>query len=1251
MWTQPILTANGTIGTSEFAVASGGGADSDAYKAFDNSDSSYVNKMNSGAWLKFFSQTWLVISDIVITSKGSLPSQGIFQVSCDNGVTWQQCGSWQDSDALGESAHVVIDSGSVTGQFFRFVSQGKSLAKPNNNADFCNVIITADIADELPLSLIVDVERNVRQSRTPVAKYLSFTGNSGCYGELPLDVLAGASTFTIEAKFSTTSTVSKSNNYQWATIVGKEIGGTWQNDFGLCVNGGKLCFWAEPKSGGSSSTCNTTSNAIVNDGAIHEVAVVSADGAIDLYCDGKLVAHTENVNAKITDAYKILIAYNSDSNSRLQMDLYELRCWNVARSEIFADIDGTEDGLQAWYLPSDDGLLDYSGNERHATLYGSPTLNDVYYLPVNFSADVERKVKNIVPVEFTADVERKLLVKWRYVNAGTADTLTVTGTTLTGLPETKSVTGTAFYQTSREKCFDIPATPEIWIKFDVYFDGSARWRAYNDRTGELDSCGITAQTNGDLSFFANDSNVQQFSDVCKKNQLQTVLLHMTAGSSDGVIEAWVDGERIYTYTGDVNHGENFSDIYLQSGGAGTFFSNVIISNVEVGLGDGYQIFSADVERKVKNIVEETFDVHITAPIVVPLIGEHFNHYARNITVYNGSPQKIILPRKGDVWISGIVAFQNKDTEIFTADGQSFYFSESPDIHFVDVDEIFIGDNYYGDDFVTFDEILISDGDGNTRQIFSADIERKLIKTSENVFDVKFVDVVPVEFTADVSRNILTTLHYFETDNSEYLSGGASAVTLPTQEFIPPMEETGLQSIEITLQEQQLTDQVKVVGVIPFDIMFPVRGQYLDYVYDMRVEKVQQQGILYSADCCIDIDEALYTQFNYSLDSDEDFIYFVPDYDSMTLVEVDHYAVDWEEIALKNQGLRKGFASKHFAKIANLLGKNYVCQFEDFASNMQERQSDVTFGDLISQLFGWSSRLPQRMINCYLRDDTLFAVQRGYERNVIDLTNAERTLPTFNRQLMRTFWGSGTALIEPTTEKETVDNRVTFGGMKVYPWPPTSSPDGKTSYVYKNVSGYPGIETGYALESTTTRNDDGGKTVVSYGYDTVNNVYTCVSETSTTYDADGKKVDKKTTYHDRLTRSQQFTRVDDEDGNTVGSNVGSNLPGYYNESYWLHLPYEVGSEDEIDKITGFNPLVDTEFPVCDPKVYPELINAYIWLNRRTQETVTFSLYNCPHLIDFNDRIVLEGNEYFLVRNIAKTTPRLYNEQNLTLVRWF
>ena len=186
---------------------------------------------------------------------------------------------------------------------------------------------------------------------------------------------------------------------------------------------------------------------------------------------------------------------------------------------------------------------------------------------------------------------------WKLCDDGTS-TGFVGGANFVNVSYSKSLTGIAFYQTEKVKSFDIPVTNEIWLKFDVYFDGSNRWRAYNG--GSNGTTGITAQTSGDLSFFSNGSNVQQPTSICIANRLQTVLLHMVSGSTDGIIEAWVDDSLIYTYNGDVNHGQDLADIYLQSDGSGTLFSNVIISNAEIDLAEGHHRDTYDAEILIYN---------------------------------------------------------------------------------------------------------------------------------------------------------------------------------------------------------------------------------------------------------------------------------------------------------------------------------------------------------------------------------------------------------------------------------------------------------------------------------------------------------------------------------------------------------------------------------------------------------------------------------------------------------------------------
>ena len=302
-----------------------------------------------------------------------------------------------------------------------------------------------------------------------------------------------------------------------------------------------------------------------------------------------------------------------------------------------------------------DEVIFYEGVALWTANFTPPTVQDYLDLaeamkPTLLKVDVEHRIRNVV--EFTADEERKVIQAWRYVNLGDADDLILDAEILTDIDETQSKTGTAFYQTTTAKCFDLPASDEIWLKFDVYFDGYNRWRAYNTKTTSA-TCGICSYGSSELDFVARNSFVKEISNALTAETLQTILLHMVSGSSSGVIEAWLDGEFIYRYTGNVNNGEEFADIYLQSEGSGTFFSNVIISNREIGLGDGYQEISFDVERKVSNVIEFTADVEkiLIRPIIVPLIGEHFNHYVASVKIYRDKAQKIILPKKSVVFIS------------------------------------------------------------------------------------------------------------------------------------------------------------------------------------------------------------------------------------------------------------------------------------------------------------------------------------------------------------------------------------------------------------------------------------------------------------------------------------------------------------------------------------------------------------------------------------------------------------------------
>lgn len=278
------------------------------------------------------------------------------------------------------------------------------------------------------------------------------------------------------------------------------------------------------------------------------------------------------------------------------------------------------------------------------------------------------------------------------------------------------------------------------------------------------------------------------------------------------------------------------------------------------------------------------------------------------------------------------------------------------------------------------------------------------------------------------------------------------------------------------------------------------------------------------------------------------------------------------------------------------------------------------------------------INCYLRDDKLFVIQRGFETRTIDLTNIEHTMPTINKTLMRTTWGSAADSNFTATRHH--------GGWYVYPPPRKISDDGKTSYVYRRVHPH-----GYLLTSSRTQNDDGSYENVSYVYSDFP-PYELVEEVHEKHEWDEENRrylpgERTYTHHTHLTPSQNHTQSFDEDGNELAGVVGSHVAGFYDEKLTIEEPFDEQKEVTIEG----NPLIDTSFPVADFEKLVELTDAIKWLNRKIQETVSFDVYNYPHVIDFNDRIIFNGNIYYLESNTVSKNSRTVNKQSVSFVRWY
>ena len=132
-----------------------------------------------------------------------------------------------------------------------------------------------------------------------------------------------------------------------------------------------------------------------------------------------------------------------------------------------------------------------------------------------------------------------------------------------------------------------------------------------------------------------------------------------------------------------------------------------------------------------------------------------------------------------------------------------------------------------------------------------------------------------------------------------------------------------------------------------DIEAVVQGRLLNFDCDFQVEETSQQGILQTLKGMYPLDRLLYMPIN------------------IEVVEAD--------------------CSYYARQIADALGMSLDLRIEDFTPSQDYSLSGMTYQDFISSLFSWTSRLPQRQINVFIRGGMLHIIQRGHEENIVEST--------------------------------------------------------------------------------------------------------------------------------------------------------------------------------------------------------------------------------------------------------------------------
>ena len=482
---------------------------------------------------------------------------------------------------------------------------------------------------------------------------------------------------------------------------------------------------------------------------------------------------------------------------------------------------------------------------------------------------------------------------------------------------------------------------------------------------------------------------------------------------------------------------------------------------------------------------------------------------------------------------------------------------------------------------------------------------------------------------DTILRVPLILEYAEKAQRRLLSKN---ITRANNSITTSFREHGIRSLNISLNELTLSDTFQIETVMPMEIEQAVQGQFLDFPLNFLVEETNQQNLLQTVKGMYSVDKQLYMKL---------WLYF---------------------------GERDTVSASYYALlVANALGLTLNYRADDFIPS-QNFSSGTTYSDIISSVFGWTSRLPHRQINVFIRGNTLNFLQRGAENAVIDISSFPHSQPIINRKLVRTIWSSSgndtdKAHNEETTEPIPFTGRIGIDGVyRYYEGGYLVREDNDKSITRYSYSG------GYLVEKNTT-NEDKSTVRTNYIYAvTERDIYLCKEVETTytpkedeppTYNEDDENKSERITYHAPVGYGWYSTSVY-VDGEFEGSSLSQGKPGGKASQFLIDESNLSLGSHRVTYGGGmpYSSLIDTEFPVKGDDYLAMLTGEIEWLNRKREETVTVDIISnvtngvpeIQHIIDFTERIKFNGNEYFLVSNNVSFTPRTFR-QKLQLVRWY
>ncbi len=534
-----------------------------------------------------------------------------------------------------------------------------------------------------------------------------------------------------------------------------------------------------------------------------------------------------------------------------------------------------------------------------------------------------------------------------------------------------------------------------------------------------------------------------------------------------------------------------------------------------------------------------------------------------------------------------------------------------------------------------------------------------VQNNEHVhFDVHRDIFHPETFCADTHRCIMVEksgyldihrhLDKLEVRYSDVLMVIPRQITV--QDGIQRMGDKPIRSVSLSIAEGTLSDTVtmEIAGeLLPGEY---IQGGLLDYHFrNFKIERTTHTDLIQTVSSMYDFEKLLYVTYTY------------PEYDDT----------------------KEPMASYHAGQIASKLGMNLVQRYEDFTPDTNYSGARVTYQNLLSSIFGWFTDLPWRKINVFLRDGTIYFLQRGLEFNTVDITDIPHSRPQITRELWRGYpeivvtkgvssvgHHHGVYELGYTGIIRCGDRSITYRNGLV-----TREDDslGTTTYEYEHSETYPKDGAPYynyaRVKKRSRVNRDGSESVTTISYDekpvrarngmvTQTSLASCEKTVST--DKDGN-VTENVSYNVQLGSTGQVqtdsaTAAEETItyANMAGYGAVASNPNPFKQRQ-INVALGMSFHDDTSNLSGI--LQESPFPILDEHLIERYYNEIVAHYGRVQETLQIDLkpvvvggkIGIEHIIDFTDQVRYMGNTYFLVSNEVKSDSRSFTE-SLTLVRW-